>query len=1703
MRHGKRATITKRIAGVVIALGMVLSILVNAVDLVADESDTQQNLSEDDKQLTDLKELELKEAKSTANEQQNEPGKDEQQAEDPVDETDQNTLVLDQEDSGVESTDTGKTEKEDPQKNGESGSEKTEAIDNQESQDSENSQDQGTDNPEGEEEPPADSEEQTEATEVTAQGISLSNLAVGVSSILPTGNKNNIAVIRLSDQSYTTYPSSAAGLRQALFFMYQNGSGAGDDYILYFGSNLNISATADSTIVAQVIPSVPSAADMTFYALQGKIGTLVLTGTYEDPLNENTNSPTDARTVNIGGGTYGNDWHMGTPTVLRNIRYTAKSIYGNGNNLTLAGGSFHTQGMNIYGGAASNTIDGNIELEIYSTGTGTANIYGGNYSGAVNGNITTIIRNTSGAVNIYGGNDSGTVNGNISTTVHKAGSGDVNFYGGGKGTSDNRITVQGDITNELHLGSGSLGSYYGAAEYANVTGTVRNTISGPGSNANSNKIIGGTRGGNIGSDRNSDAIVNTVDLREYTGTYRKHFVGANGNSDNGIEAGGANDTVGIITGNITNVVSAGEYNTGGMITGVSGGGDYGTRMGGGTKANGFDDAQTAKAAASFQVYGNIYTTLTGGCYSRGLDGTDYARAAGYGGYIEGDTTIEVGTESLAYGRSKPTGNLYFVSANGRSGADMGLQSIWDIVGGGGKEDQGESIYIKGNTKVIHINTLARWTYGGNFGGTIEGNTTNELFNGRVDTLEGSGYRGYLVKGGVSQSIMHGGQVDWFLVGGSWGDRRNENDVKLTVEGGIINAHVGGNYGIASDDVVTGDCEINISGGDFRGYSRAATGANASAPKVISGGPAQYGTLEGNITINIDYSQNSDPNAKFELPPNCYISGGTAYGASSAVKVGTPLGETSIIMNIKAGGDGSTDALDGVSIYGDGGEQTSNAFNSPTGSMCYAKNIVMNIDAPGSSIGQLYATNSVNALKRNVEINVTNAASIYGINGGSARGGVNSDNYTNTVVTTAGTFGGVPNRAKINVGTAEGESFFFTIGAGGIKNFTDLTVDHAIFFANGTVVNGSGAENTNVENRITNHGSSYSNFGDITLKNNAGFGISNAYYAVGGKLTVDGEESTITSPSGRGRFIITDYIPNESRMLWSRNGGDGTFPHTGTWFGSNQYYRVFTFSPLSNRVNAEHIIPTGFRGIDPNTYKTYIGDNSPTDGYGLALPGSFIEYQVVEPKGDIKHNVVEASDGTDGVLPIKAYGTVKANVPAQSGILAIPTASNITPTLTFTPAMKEGEPETPEYWIKGISIDASDGPLGQSSHSQEIGESTNYDPDTWTSSGLDFSYLIDAAFTNEAEVSGNSILVTEDEAAEITDIDALIAIMEASGRPFFAHNIDDNLLSAIKVPLDDNAYARKHEITYNAGVSETPNSQSIIRNVVVVKNGTTLSDDRSVGIYAIDAQMFLETANALVDQADLDANHTKAIAIDNDGFTHSPTITNGGFETIHDSTELKSVPVDYSFTGSGESPQTVTKTVTVEIVKTTVPFTFIKVDDRRENQAPLKGAVFKLYHNSEELPMALVTEQSISDGDWTLFSEKSSGDDGVIDFGELESGYYMLVESKAPIGFEAPVGQWQVTIDVHATNPIVIQGKERGGAGLPPAFIVEEESGVKSYLLPNYKQFALPFSGNRGIYGFISAGLVTIVGSVTGYCLKQKRSRAKLKKNLIGSLRMRF
>ena len=167
------------------------------------------------------------------------------------------------------------------------------------------------------------------------------------------------------------------GLKEALFDLYQQGNNG--DFTLYIGNNITTSAAT----TAKVIPDTVTASNMTFYALQGKVNHLVITGNSADPISMDQTAPTGSKTLG-----FNQNISFGSNITLRNLNYTGTNMYLNGYSLNLNGGS-SGNGLTVYGGTDTGDVSGNPTLTVNSTGTGTWNFYGGNQNG---GNLAEILR---------------------------------------------------------------------------------------------------------------------------------------------------------------------------------------------------------------------------------------------------------------------------------------------------------------------------------------------------------------------------------------------------------------------------------------------------------------------------------------------------------------------------------------------------------------------------------------------------------------------------------------------------------------------------------------------------------------------------------------------------------------------------------------------------------------------------------------------------------------------------------------------------------------------------------------------------------------------------------------------------------------------------------------------------------------------------------------------------------------------------------------------------------------------------------------------------------------------------------------------------------------------------------------------------------------------------------------------------------------
>lgn len=221
---------------------------------------------------------------------------------------------------------------------------------------------------------------------------------------------------------------------------------------------------------------------------------------------------------------------------------------------------------------------------------------------------------------------------------------------------------------------------------------------------------------------------------------------------------------------------------------------------------------------------------------------------------------------------------------------------------------------------------------------------------------------------------------------------------------------------------------------------------------------------------------------------------------------------------------------------------------------------------------------------------------------------------------------------------------------------------------------------------------------------------------------------------------------------------------------------------------------------------------------------------------------------------------------------------------------------------------------------------------------------------ESTINAVDALITESEAQALTSVDDVVKLNQATST---SGNMSNNVdLAAIKTKLGANEVSHSYPVQYK---DET--SQEVADVVVtVVKDGTVFPDvpageARPFGIYAQDASMMLEAANALADQTALDSGYTKEMVILSDGSTATATTDGTAYTTIHDATaaqvdgapnKILVVPVAYTYT---DGTYTAEKDVNVSIsngrlalvsAPTTLDFGTQKINSKRQYWATQNG-----------------------------------------------------------------------------------------------------------------------------------------------------------------------
>ena len=195
------------------------------------------------------------------------------------------------------------------------------------------------------------------------------------------------------------------------------------------------------------------------------------------------------------------------------------------------------------------------------------------------------------------------------------------------------------------------------------------------------------------------------------------------------------------------------------------------------------------------------------------------------------------------------------------------------------------------------------------------------------------------------------------------------------------------------------------------------------------------------------------------------------------------------------------------------------------------------------------------------------------------------------------------------------------------------------------------------------------------------------------------------------------------------------------------------------------------------------------------------------------------------------------------------------------------------------------------------------------------------------------------------------------------------------------------------------------------------------------------------------------------------------------------------TSSQEIIGTVTKTTNKFKVKIT-DYPTIKVNLKKvsniDSNKVLDGAEFELY-KLDSKDEVLNSEK--------ILQTKTTGENGVIDFGALKNGYYALKETKAPAGYNLLENEirFEVKNDSTGSSVTVLNGENNG---TKPDVIMNQESGIYEITVTNNAGESLPNTGGAGTKLFTFSGAAVIAASGLMYGYKKKKD----KRNGKGGLR---
>jgi hypothetical protein len=203
------------------------------------------------------------------------------------------------------------------------------------------------------------------------------------------------------------------------------------------------------------------------------------------------------------------------------------------------------------------------------------------------------------------------------------------------------------------------------------------------------------------------------------------------------------------------------------------------------------------------------------------------------------------------------------------------------------------------------------------------------------------------------------------------------------------------------------------------------------------------------------------------------------------------------------------------------------------------------------------------------------------------------------------------------------------------------------------------------------------------------------------------------------------------------------------------------------------------------------------------------------------------------------------------------------------------------------------------------------------------------------------------------------------------------------------------------------------------------------------------------------------------------------------------------------------------------FTKVGADDLSTG---LIGAEFALYRwdgmaeptiaeRNHMVDVGLLVDSTLVGGDWTRITydgeDATSTNDvfvskatpqGEVDLGSLEEGIYTLIETKAPVGYGLPIGQWILTINPSkgdtGAGDYRIEFVGKSHSIMPPAAIRDESvPNAPTYKIINARPFLIGLSGLGGTTGMLLTGFVIMAIAGNIYFVQSYKKYRKKEKHM--------